>query len=372
MSDHSIAQRIPLGGALAPAERDARESGRNARTARRDESSWLCADAAARERMLDMDARLAPVRKMTIGALAIAALARAPWLGFWTLVPLLVAALGFSIGARIGGHSERPEYAIFASWVFSEVVIAATVLIAGLDSTLLAWLAIPVITLSARFSARGVAVGVAIAFGLCFAVGLASDMQAIADFPPLLIGPAAIVVAVGVLSTALMRSDFEHRDEAVIDQLTGMLNRHALTRRAFELEQQSQVTGEPVGVLIGDLDHFKGVNDDLGHATGDAVLADVAYTIRKQLRAFDLAYRLGGEEFLVLIPGANAAQATDLAERLRSAIAGQAYAGREVTMTFGVSATGPGEHFDYELHFERADTALYEAKRAGRNRVATA
>jgi diguanylate cyclase (GGDEF)-like protein len=155
----------------------------------------------------------------------------------------------------------------------------------------------------------------------------------------------------------------------VIDQLTGLLNRHALARRATELEQQSQVTGEPVGVVIGDLDHFKGVNDALGHATGDAVLADVAYTIRKQLRAFDLAYRLGGEEFLVLIPGADAEQTAALAERLREAIDTQDYAGRHVTMTFGVSATGGGEAFDYETHFERADAALYEAKRAGRNCV---
>ncbi len=370
MTDHSIAQRIPLGGGLAPADRDARGHRPGARV--RGEASWLCAGAAERERMLDMDRRLAPVRKVTIGALAIAALAMAPWLGYWTLVPLLVAALGFTAGARLGGHSERPEYAIFGSWVFSELVIAATVLIAGLDSTLLGWLAIPVITLSARFSARGVLAGVAVAFTLCFVVALASDVIAVAEFPPLLIGPAAIVVAVGILSTALMRSDFEHRDEAVIDQLTGMLNRHALTRRAFELEQQSQVTGEPVGLLIGDVDHFKRINDELGHGVGDAVLSDLAYTIRKQLRAFDLAYRLGGEEFLVLIPGADAAKAATLAERLRDAIASQPFANRTVTMTFGVSATEPGEDFDYEKHFERADAALYEAKRAGRNRVVSA
>ena len=70
--------------------------------------------------------------------------------------------------------------------------------------------------------------------------------------------------------------------------------------------------------MVGDLDHFKGVNDALGHAVGDAVLADVAYTIRKQLRAFDLAYRLGGEEFLILIPGADSKRAVVLAERLRA------------------------------------------------------
>jgi diguanylate cyclase (GGDEF)-like protein len=371
MSDHTAAQRIPLGGRVARADHAVPAARRGARDAR-SEGSWLCAGAADRERMLDMDRRIAPVRIVTLAMLAIAALAMSPWLGLWTLLPLVVAALGFAVASRLSARSERPEYTLFGSWVFSELVIAATILIAGLDSSLLPWLAIPVITLSARFSIRGVIAGVVVAVSLCVGVALLSDAAQVVDYPPIVIGSAAVIVAVGMLSTALMRSDFEHRDEAVIDQLTGMLNRHALTRRAVELEQQSQLTGEPVGIVLGDLDHFKAVNDALGHATGDAVLADVAYTIRKQLRAFDLAYRLGGEEFLVLIPGADSKRAAMLAERLRRAIAAQTFAGREVTMTFGVSATEDGEPFHYESHFERADAALYEAKRAGRDRVLAA
>ncbi|MDX6582844.1 MAG: two-component system, cell cycle response regulator [Solirubrobacterales bacterium] len=322
--------------------------------------------------MLDMDERVAPVRALTLGMLALIALAQAHWLGLWTLVPLVVAAAGFAAGARLSSRTDRPEYVLFASWILSEVVIAATVLIAGLDSSLLSWLAIPVITLSARFSTHGVIAGVGVALALCVGVAFAADAGAVLAFPPILFGPAAVIVAVGVLSTALMRSDFEHRDEAVIDQLTGMLNRHALTRRAVELEQQSKLTGEPIGIVLGDLDHFKHVNDALGHAVGDAVLADVAYTIRKQLRAFDLAYRLGGEEFLILVPGSDPARTADLAEELRAAIASQRFADREVTMTFGVSATEAGQTFDYTAHFERADTALYAAKRGGRNLVGSA
>jgi diguanylate cyclase (GGDEF)-like protein len=322
--------------------------------------------------MLDMDRRLAPVRRLALGVLALAALVLAPWLGLWTLLPIAVAAVTFAVGARLSARTDRPEHVLFASWVVSELVIAATVLIAGLDSTLLAWLAIPVVTLSARFSGRGVLAGVAIAIGLCVGVALVADASAVTAYPPLLIGPSAIVIAVGILSTALMRSDFEHRDEAVIDQLTGMLNRNALMRRAFELEQQARVTGEPIGIVVGDLDHFKQVNDTLGHAAGDAVLAEVAYVIRKRLRAFDLAYRLGGEEFLILIPGADRHRARELAEDLRRAIAEREFAGREVTMSFGVSATDRGRDFDYMTQFEAADGALYAAKGAGRNRVLTA
>jgi diguanylate cyclase (GGDEF)-like protein len=149
-----------------------------------------------------------------------------------------------------------------------------------------------------------------------------------------------------------------------------MLNRNALQSRATELAQQSALSGEPIGLILADLDHFKQVNDSLGHATGDAVLKDVSYVLRKQLRAFDLAYRLGGEEFLVLLPGADADQTLSLAEELREAVSASSVAGGvDVTLSLGVSASGRGEAFDYAVVFAEADAALYEAKRLGRDRV---
>ena len=192
------------------------------------------------------------------------------------------------------------------------------------------------------------------------------------DNPGLLAAPLTLVVCTAILSTALMRSDVHHRSETVIDPLTGMLNRKALTTRVAELEQQSIVSGEPIGLVVGDLDRFKEVNDSCGHATGDAVLKEVAYEMRKELRAFDLAYRLGGEEFLVVLPGADASQAERLAERLRESIAGSTSAATSgSTMSFGVSASPRGEQFDYQDVFGEADMALFEAKRAGRDRVCT-
>jgi len=130
------------------------------------------------------------------------------------------------------------------------------------------------------------------------------------------------------------------------------------------------VSGQPIGIVIGDLDHFKTVNDTLGHTVGDAVLTDVAYLMRKQLRAFDLAYRLGGEEFLVLLPGADLEQTEKMAELLRQEVAaGEVGGGQRVSMSFGVSASPHGSVFDYSAVFAEADAALYEAKRSGRNRV---
>jgi diguanylate cyclase (GGDEF)-like protein len=224
--------------------------------------------------------------------------------------------------------------------------------------------------LSARFSLRGVLTGVAIAIGLVLAVGFGTAAGEVLDNPPLVMAPIALILALGVLSTALMQSDVEHRGEAVIDPLTGMLNRKALMSRVAELAQQSQVTGEPVGMILGDLDRFKEINDSQGHAAGDAALTDVAYLLRKRLRAFDLAYRIGGEEFLVLLPGADTRESAEMAEDLRAAVAADSVGdGTELTISFGVSASPRGAGFDYERVFAAADEALYEAKSEGRNRV---
>lgn len=337
------------------------------------DGSWLFRDGTDRERMLDMDRRLQPVRRRAFGVLALALLLSGPWLGWWTFVPLVLAAGIFRLAEARIERAKRPEYGLFAAWAASEVIIAGcTVLTGGPRTTAMAWFAIPIVTLSARFSTRGIGVGVAVTLALQAAVAFGVDAAAVFHNPPLLITPMGTVIAVAILSTALMRSDREHRSEAVIDGLTGMLNRKALTPRANELNQQSQVSGEPIGLILGDLDHFKRVNDTQGHASGDAVLRDVAYVLRTELRAFDLVYRVGGEEFLVLLPGADLAQAHAVAETLREAVAREPLGGEAITMSFGVAASERGQAFDYETVFAAADLALYEAKRGGRDRVCAA
>lgn len=321
--------------------------------------------------MLDMDRRLQPVRRWSIMVLAIALVACGPWLGFWTLIPLAVAASFFSLADSRMEASEHPEYGVFAAWAASEVIIAIAVALAGGPTIpTMSWFAIPIVTLSARFSHRGVVAGVALTLVLMFAVAFGVDAGAVIDYPPSLIAPVAMVIAIAILGTALMRSDIEHRGEAVVDPLTGMLNRKALDYRKEELIQQSAISGQPVGMIVGDLDHFKHINDSAGHTEGDQVLKAVADTLREELRAFDLAYRIGGEEFLVLIPGAHIGELTELAERLRAAVSARPIAnGHEVTMSFGVSASHSGDTFDYDAVFAVADAALYQAKRGGRDRV---
>jgi diguanylate cyclase (GGDEF)-like protein len=122
-------------------------------------------------------------------------------------------------------------------------------------------------------------------------------------------------------------------------------------------------------VVALDLDRFKAINDTHGHATGDHVLRGVGYRIRHALGPHDLAYRLGGEEFAILMPARGVDDACGMAERLRGAIGGEPIAGLAVRTSVGVAASAPGEPFVWDAVFGRADEALYEAKRSGRDRV---
>jgi diguanylate cyclase (GGDEF)-like protein len=321
--------------------------------------------------MLDMEERVRPVRQRALAILAVALVAAGPWLGWWPALFLIPAALCFGAADALMPRMQRPELLMFGAWIGSGLVIGGAVALSGGPSQpTLAWLAIPVITLSSRFPMRGVVVGVIINIAILLVVAFGVDANEIVENPVLVIAPVALLLCVAVLSTPLMRSDIQHRSDAVIDPLTGMLNRNALGTRVAELAQQSHLTGESIGIIVGDLDHFKAINDTRGHSVGDVALKEVAYQLRKQLRAFDLAYRLGGEEFLILLPGSDLDQSAALAEQLREGIASNDVAGGlQVTMSFGVGASLRGEPFDYPEVFKSADAALYRAKRSGRDRV---
>jgi diguanylate cyclase (GGDEF)-like protein len=336
--------------------------------------SWLCRDGIDRQRMLDMEERVRPVRQRAAVIMTFAILAAGPWLGWWPVAFVVSIMLCFAAADRLMPRLARPEFLMFGAWVCSVLTIAVAVALSGGPGvSALSWLAIPVVTLSTRFSIRGIVVGVVIAIVLALTVAYAIDAHAVLKDPVLAIVPVALIICIAALSTPLMQSDIQHRNDAVIDQLTGMLNRNALGARVNELTQQASLTGEPVGVIVGDLDHFKNINDTMGHAVGDVVLREVAYLLRKQLRAFDLAYRLGGEEFLVLLPGAELEATAELAQRLREVVASSTVAGEvRTTISLGVGGSRRGEPFDYDAVFAEADAALYEAKTNGRDQVCLA
>jgi diguanylate cyclase (GGDEF)-like protein len=331
--------------------------------------SWLCPEPADRVRAVDMEERLRPFRRMSFVTLALALLLSGHWVGWWTLIPLVVAVVGFQLVDRQLATAPQPEITIAGAWLISELAIAGSIaLTGGPKSPALAWLVIPLVTLPARFNSRAVAVGAGVVSVLLLATTFGVDAGYIVDHPDSIIMPIGLLVSVALLSSALMKSDLEHRSSSVIDPLTGMLNRNALQTRVGELAQQAAILREPVALIVGDLDNFKAINDGHGHAAGDAVLKDVAYRMRKSLRAYDLAYRLGGEEFLVVLPGAASDQALEVAEALRRSISDDPIAGLLVTISFGVSSSAPGE-FEYDDVFAQADLALYRSKQEGRNRV---
>ena len=316
-----------------------------------------------------MEQRLKPLRAKSFAVLAIALLLCGPWVGWWTLIPLAIAGGMFLVTDRGLQTSAHPEYRMAVAWLSSELAIAVSVaLTGGPRSAAVSWLVLPVVTLAARFNVRGVIGGTSVAAILILASSLGVHPAYVIASPQEVVFRLALLGAVALLSLALMQSDLQHRTESIIDPLTSMLNRNALRVRVEELRHQALFVQQPIGLIVADLDHFKEVNDTHGHATGDSVLRDIAYCLRKRLRAFDLAYRLGGEEFLVLLPGADAHQAAILAEDLRQTISGSHHSGLPVTMSFGVSASQPSS-FDYDRAFEAADHALYAAKAAGRNCV---
>jgi diguanylate cyclase len=163
----------------------------------------------------------------------------------------------------------------------------------------------------------------------------------------------------------------EQRQKALTDPLTGLPNRAAWDER-LELEMARwQRYGGDLLVAIVDIDHFKRINDNYGHLAGDKVLKIIADELSKRLRKTDFMARFGGEEFSLLIPSTPLAGAGQLLETLRAAIAACPFhfKGERVTITLsaGVSAFASGERA--EVVFERADQALYKAKRGGRNRI---
>jgi two-component system cell cycle response regulator len=161
---------------------------------------------------------------------------------------------------------------------------------------------------------------------------------------------------------------------AVTDQLTGLHNRRYMAGQLDALVRRAAVGGDPVALLVIDIDHFKKINDSFGHSAGDEVLREFAVRLASNVRAIDLPVRFGGEEFVVVMPETELDHAHRIAERIRLHVAGSPFhlLGDDepltVTISIGVAAS-LGATDEPEALLRRADEAMYEAKARGRNRV---
>ena len=154
---------------------------------------------------------------------------------------------------------------------------------------------------------------------------------------------------------------------ATTDPLTQALNRRAFEERAGQALQRSQRQNLPLCLAMLDLDHFKQVNDRHGHTTGDAVLREFSLLCRQQARSTDLFARFGGEEFVLLLPDSALDATAQGLERLRTSLAASDLQGLHISVSIGLAEWRPGEALEQLL--QRADTALYSAKAAGRDRL---
>lgn len=185
---------------------------------------------------------------------------------------------------------------------------------------------------------------------------------------------ASFILALALEHTARygFRLELKLEEQAHIDPLTGIANRRRLEDRAREEVERARRFNRPLSLMIMDLDHFKGVNDRHGHPFGDKVLRTLAEVGRVNLRQTDLFARVGGEEFVVLMPETNADMAAQIAERLRRQLSAAPVIDGEVaasvTISIGIAAYG-ADAPSMEMLMAQADRALYAAKAQGRDRV---
>jgi diguanylate cyclase (GGDEF)-like protein len=335
-------------------------------------ASWLCPTELDRSRVVDASDRVRMIRRVGSIAVGLALVASAPWVGWWTLPLFAASALNFANVERLIYKSPHPERVSATGVVITLALLTIGVAVyRGSANPALPWMILPAAMIAARFRPQVVIAGVVLTI-VCLLVATVGlhTATALKDPVPVFV-TLALLVGVVTIVRALQTAELHHRSEAILDPLTGLLNRNALAPRFVELSLQARLTRQPVCVLLCDVDNFKAINDEHGHDRGDAVLRDIAYALRKQLRSFELIYRLGGEEFLVVLPGMDQSGGLEIAKRLRAAIEQACPTGIPITISLGLS-DGCGEQVDYDVLFKAADEALYEAKRAGRNRVVVA
>lgn len=307
------------------------------------------------------------------------------WLGSMPLAWLNLASIVIYLGCYALIRSRRNLLALGLIWF--EVLIHAAIgsLLIGWDSGFYyyLWLFVPMIVMAnaGRFALP------LVLFMLAYYLGLRAICQATGPLAPLstqgleLVHVLHVCIVFAMFSVlaafyrrTILRAEARLLEQATLDSLTGLNNRrqfHALS--AIVLAECAR-NGEAMHLLLCDIDHFKQVNDQHGHNTGDEILKAVAQTLKTHLRSSDVLARWGGEEFIVLMPGCTTEMALACAERIRQAVTaplhGSAGLLPGVTLSLGMSRLRDSQ--DLKAATARADAALYRSKDRGRNCVSLA
>jgi len=189
------------------------------------------------------------------------------------------------------------------------------------------------------------------------------------------LGALVLVVILGLLVAIekILGQQSALEQLSVTDELTGLENRRAAMAKARHTLALGRRSGASISLAIIDIDHFKRINDQYGHPFGDKVLQQLARTLKQLVRESDVAARIGGEEFCLLMPDTNSQGAYELCERLHQGIDNMVVLHNEdiirLTVSLGLTTTHGQEDYDFDVLYARADEALYRAKAGGRDRV---
>ncbi len=326
----------------------------------------------SRHRTIEQAGNLNPASKAIAPLVGAVLVATALFVSPWAWLPLGLLVLAIATMPRLVGRSSRPELAELAGGLLLTTGMAvAAGLSGGTSSPIVFLFPIGVVLNGLRAGRASIITCAAVTVAVFLFVCLLEEGSAIVHEPLLMLAILAMQLGVTIASVALAEAEIGHRRASIVDPLTGLLNRHGLPDRFEELRRQALVSRAPITVVLFDLDHFKRLNDRHGHDVGDRLLREIADQIRTSLRRFDLVYRVGGEEFLILLPGMAEEEGELVAEQLRVAIEQLGIlTGSGITASFGVSGA-EGEEIDFDWLYRQADQALYGAKRSGRDRVRT-
>jgi diguanylate cyclase (GGDEF)-like protein len=323
--------------------------------------SWLCPTEQDRGRIVDANARVRMIRKLGSGAVGVALVACAPWLGWWTLILFSLSALNFLSVDRRMARSEHPERVSMRAILVTEALIASGVVLSGgPHSPALMWLVLPAGMVAARFRPQVVLAGMAVTVAVILAVTFGVDLHATLHDPVPVITTLALLVASVSIVWAIEAGELHQRGEATLDPLTGLANRRQLSEDLASVWRKA-TPEHPVRLITFDLDGFKAYNDTFGHPGGDSLLRRLAQSFKAAVGDYGRAYRLGGDEFCALLWG-------DCGEQMVSSCLQALSAegkGFSIRSSFG-SVMAPAETVDPDHALQLADKRMYSYKDSGR------
>ncbi|MDO9353222.1 MAG: GGDEF domain-containing protein, partial [Solirubrobacteraceae bacterium] len=334
---------------------------------------FLYRDAAERERLIALTLRLRLAFGLAVALMLVPLIVGIPTFGPVATVPLVVGALIYAVLDLGLPNARHPERRVVTSATTGVLATLAMIALAdGPKEYLFVAPVVPMLGLAAVANRRVSVTAALLTVAGLVAVALITYGDQVRETPPILILPVVLLLVTVFGSMASRSSEDIDRETAVVDPLTGLLNRVALQARATELQLQAATSPDRVGMIVLDLDHMSRINAEYGRIVGDAVLVEVSGRLRAEVGNAGAVFRFGGEEFVVLLQSATPGTAVEWAKRLREAICFAPVEGVDVTASLGVAVSGSGAGFAYRSLFVEADAALYRAKTLGRDRVCSA